>query len=94
MRYRDGSVEGCRWSLTEFRAVDHIPPELGHALMHRCRRRGANAGEPARAHTQTRKSKSERLIASGTGVRRIGQRRVPAPRKDEDARANLRTAAN
>lgn len=34
--------EGCRWSLTEFRAVDHIPPELGHALMHRCRRHGAN----------------------------------------------------
>lgn len=38
----------------------------------------APTGEPARAHTQTRKSKSERLIASGTGIRRIGQRRVAA----------------
>lgn len=78
MRYtRSRLEEGCRWSLTEFRAVDHIPPELGHALMHRCRRRGANAEEPTTAaYTQTSKSKSERLIAGRTSIRRIRRERT------------------
>lgn len=52
----------------------------------------APTGEPARSHTQSRKSKSERLIASGY----TQDQAAPSgrPKKDEDARTNLKTATN